>query len=112
MPSTQRRSCARETQWVVAGYLTWISSRVPGAIGSTQPSRFNKLKPTIPASYKLSAETSTLWRTPDGPVKLTVHAMVATRFPYHFRLMFAMADVAARRAGAVIVCEFANLTRL
>jgi hypothetical protein len=49
---------------------------VPGATGSTQPSRFNKLKPTIAASYKLSAETSMLWRTPDGPVKLTVHAIV------------------------------------
>src|SRR4051794_9765183 len=37
------------------------------ATGSTQPSCFNKLKPTIGASYKLSAETSMLWRTPDGP---------------------------------------------
>src|SRR3954464_3349878 len=78
MPSTQRRSCASEALCVVAGCLTWISSRVPGAIGSTQPSCFNKLKPTIAASYKLSAETSTLWQTPDGPVQLTVHALIAT----------------------------------
>src|SRR4051812_23289561 len=78
MPSTHRRSCASETLCVVAGCLTWISSRVPGAIGSVQPSCFNRLKPTIAASYRLSAETSTLWRTPDGPVKLTVHAIVAT----------------------------------
>ena len=60
MPSTHRRSCASETLCVVAGCRTWISSRVPGAIGSTQPSCFNKLKPRIAASYRLSAETSTL----------------------------------------------------
>src|ERR1044072_8676926 len=77
MPSTHRRSCANETICVVAGCLTWIWSRVPDAIGSTQPSFFNRLKPTIAASYKLSADTSTLWPTPDGPVKLTVHVFVA-----------------------------------
>lgn len=57
------RGFNRDTRRPVSGflmYLTWISNRVPGAIGSTQPSRFNKLKPTIPASYKLSAETSTV----------------------------------------------------
>jgi hypothetical protein len=70
----------------------------PGAIGSTQPSFFNKLKPTIAASYRLSAETSTLCHTPDGPVKLTVQVFVAIgQRRYYFRDIFAKGETEPER---------------
>jgi len=75
-PSAQRRSCSSVTVCVVAGCLTWISIVVPGATGSTHPACLNTLMPTIAASYRLSPDTSTLCRTPESPMMLTVQAFV------------------------------------
>ena len=51
---------------------------VPGAIASAQPLFFSPGAPSAAASQIDSAMTSSECRTPDGPLKLTVHVRSAT----------------------------------